>query len=243
MNCAIACTSFRCFRERGLFGLRRCRMRSAQLILLAALAAAVAVPASAGQPLRPAVPPEIGVAPLVGPVWGAYRCARGPVYNFYYDAYYGEEPPALHRGYAYRSYYRYTAYRRLPRTYFCVKPRLGSKSPTRRFLCLVLDRTSPWSATRIPEPGPATFHPASVFEPGFGRWRYRQRPFPAARREIMNRNMFSTNLAYRRIRRGFVLRTATLGLSRRRLRSARLFLPEQISCRTRLSRSSIPTCG
>ena len=32
----------------------------------------------------------------------------------------GEEPPALYRGYAYRPYYRYSAYRRLPRTYFCV---------------------------------------------------------------------------------------------------------------------------
>ena len=95
-------------------------MRSAQLIVVAAMAAAVTAPAAAGQVPYPAIPPEIGVAPFIGPTWDAYRCARGPVYNFYHDAYYGEEPPALYRGYAYRPHYRYTAYRRLPRTYFCV---------------------------------------------------------------------------------------------------------------------------
>ncbi|MET4152938.1 hypothetical protein [Bradyrhizobium sp. RT7a] len=57
---------------------------------------------------------------FIGPTWDAYRCVEGPVYNFYHDAYYGEEPPALYRGYAYRPYYRYSAYRRLPRKYFCV---------------------------------------------------------------------------------------------------------------------------
>ena len=30
-------------------------------------------------------------------------------------------PPALYRGYAYRPYYRYTAYRVIPRTYFCTE--------------------------------------------------------------------------------------------------------------------------
>lgn len=93
-------------------------MRNARLILIAALAALLAPSAHAGR-RWPAVPPEIGVAPIVGPVWTAYRCSDG-AYNFYHDAYYGEEPPALYRGYAYRPYYRYTAYRRLPRTYFCV---------------------------------------------------------------------------------------------------------------------------
>ncbi|WP_456618911.1 hypothetical protein [Bradyrhizobium sp. P5_C12] len=95
-------------------------MRSARLIVVAAMAAAVTAPAAAGQVPYPAIPPEIGVAPFIGPTWDAYRCAQGPVYNFYYGAYYGEEPPALYRGYAYRRHYRYTAYRRLPRTYFCV---------------------------------------------------------------------------------------------------------------------------
>ncbi|MET4479501.1 hypothetical protein [Bradyrhizobium sp. F1.13.3] len=54
------------------------------------------------------------------PTWDTYRCAEGPVINFYHGAYYGEEPPALYRGYAYRPHYRYSAYRRLPRKYFCV---------------------------------------------------------------------------------------------------------------------------
>lgn len=92
-------------------------MRGVWFVLLAILIAAG--PARAGGPY-PAIPPEIGVAPFIGPTWDAYRCAEGPVYNFYHGAYYGEEPPALYRGYAYRPYYRYSAYRRLPRTYFCV---------------------------------------------------------------------------------------------------------------------------
>ena len=60
------------------------------------------------------------VAPFIGPTWDIYRCAEGPVINFYHGAYYGQEPPALYRGYAYRPHYRYSAYRRLPRKYFCV---------------------------------------------------------------------------------------------------------------------------
>jgi len=97
-------------------------MRSVMLIaaLAAACAAGIALPAHAGE-LVPVVPPEIGVAPRIGPVWLGYRCSAGPVYNFYHGAYYGEEPPALQHGYAYRPYYRYTAYRKLPRTYFCVE--------------------------------------------------------------------------------------------------------------------------
>ena len=95
-------------------------MRNACLIAVAAIAAALATPVCAGEWL-PAIPPEIGVAPRVGPAWATYRCSLGPVYNFYHGAYYGEEPPALYRGYAYRPYYRYAAYRRWPRTYFCVE--------------------------------------------------------------------------------------------------------------------------
>jgi len=68
----------------------------------------------------PAIPAEVGVAPRIGGAgWAPYRCAFGPVYNFYHDAYYGGEPPALYLGYAYRPYYRYTAYRVAPRTYLC----------------------------------------------------------------------------------------------------------------------------
>jgi hypothetical protein len=92
-------------------------MRCALSVIFATLM--VAAPAHAGGPY-PAVPPEIGVAPFIGPTWDGYRCADGTIYNFYHDAYYGEEPPALHRGYAYRPYYRYSAYRRWPRKYFCI---------------------------------------------------------------------------------------------------------------------------
>ena len=92
-------------------------MRSMYFFVVATLIAATS--AQAGGPY-PAVPPETGVAPSIGPAWDAYRCAQGPVINFYHGAYYGEEPPALYRGYAYRPYYRYRAYRKLPRTYFCV---------------------------------------------------------------------------------------------------------------------------
>lgn len=84
--------------------------------------AAMAAPAHADE-RWPAIPAEVGVAPLIaGAGWAPYRCAFGPVYNFYHDAYYGGEPPALHRGYAYRPYYRYAAYRVVPRTYFCDAP-------------------------------------------------------------------------------------------------------------------------
>ncbi|WP_247397754.1 hypothetical protein [Bradyrhizobium sp. 76] len=88
------------------------------VVLLAALVATP--PARAGGQPYPVVPPEVGVAPFIGPTWDTYRCAEGPVINFYHGAYYGQEPPALYRGYAYRPHYRYSAYRRLPRKYFCV---------------------------------------------------------------------------------------------------------------------------
>ena len=95
-------------------------MRSMILVAAILAAATIAPRAQAGE-LWPAIPPEIGSAPRIGPVWTDYRCSGGPAYNFYHDAYYGEEPPALRRGYAYRPYYRYSAYRKLPRTYFCVE--------------------------------------------------------------------------------------------------------------------------
>ncbi|MGY4370844.1 hypothetical protein ACVW1A_006909 [Bradyrhizobium sp. LB1.3] len=55
-------------------------MRSAWLVLLAALIATT--PARAGGPPYPAVPPEVEVAPFIGPTWDTYRCAEGPVTNF-----------------------------------------------------------------------------------------------------------------------------------------------------------------
>jgi hypothetical protein len=98
-------------------------MRNALALVIAAAlnatGAAIAVPAQAHE-RWPVIPAEIGVAPRIDGVgWAPYRCAVGPVYNFYHDAYYGGEPPALYLGYAYRPYYRYTAYRVLPRTYVC----------------------------------------------------------------------------------------------------------------------------
>jgi hypothetical protein len=91
-------------------------MRGAWLVFATLI---IGCPAQAGGPY-PAVPPETGVAPFLGPTWDGYRCVGGPVNNFYHGAYYGEEPPARYRGYAYRPYHRYGAYRRHPRTYFCV---------------------------------------------------------------------------------------------------------------------------
>jgi hypothetical protein len=77
-------------------------MRRAGVLLATLIAAA---PARAGGPYQ-AVPPEAAVAPFVGPTSDAHRCAEGPVPNFYQGAYYGEEPPAIYRGYAYRPHDR-----------------------------------------------------------------------------------------------------------------------------------------
>jgi hypothetical protein len=87
---------------------------------LAAVAVPLAVPAQAHDHWA-VIPAEIGVPPVVGDAgWLPYRCNDGPVYNFYHGAYY-REPPALYLDYAYRPYYRYTAYRVIPRTYLCAR--------------------------------------------------------------------------------------------------------------------------
>jgi hypothetical protein len=66
----------------------------------------------------PVIPEEIGIrAPPARLAWIPFRCSNGPAYNFYHNAYYARQAPALYRGYAYRPYYRYTAYRVIPRTY------------------------------------------------------------------------------------------------------------------------------
>jgi hypothetical protein len=97
-------------------------MRHALALVTAALVAAATAfpgPALAGE-RWPDIPPELGIgAPIDGVVLIPYRCSDGPVYNFYHDAYYGGQPPAIYRGYAYRPHYRYAAYRVIPRTYFC----------------------------------------------------------------------------------------------------------------------------
>ncbi len=96
-------------------------MRTASALTIAAALAAIAAsfpgPAQARDRWAD-VPAEIGVPPAGPAGWLPYRCSDAPVYNFYHGAYY-HEPPALYLGYAYRPYYRYTAYRVYPRTYFC----------------------------------------------------------------------------------------------------------------------------
>lgn len=67
----------------------------------------------------PAIPPEIGVSSPAAYGWIPYRCVVRPVANFYHGAWYGGEPPAIYRGVAYRPFYRYAAYRVMPRIYYC----------------------------------------------------------------------------------------------------------------------------
>jgi hypothetical protein len=98
-------------------------MRNARALISAAVlaAAAAAFPRAAQAHDRwPVIPAELGTgSPIDGDVLIPYRCSDGPVFNFYHGAYYGGQPPAGFLGYAYRPYYRYAAYRVIPRTYFC----------------------------------------------------------------------------------------------------------------------------
>jgi hypothetical protein len=71
------------------------------------------------QDIWPAIPPEIGIGSPAAYGWIPYRCVVRPVANFYHGAWYGGEPPAVYRGVAYRPFYRYSAYRVMPRTYYC----------------------------------------------------------------------------------------------------------------------------
>jgi hypothetical protein len=93
------------------------------LVLTAAALAAIAQSSSGPAQARafwPDVPYEIGVRRIGGVGLVPWRCSDGPAQNYYHGAYY-DVPPALYRGYAYRPYYRYTAYRVIPRTYFCTE--------------------------------------------------------------------------------------------------------------------------
>lgn len=95
------------------------RYASVSQAALAAIAIFLSFPAQAGE-RRPVIPAEIGIGPP--PASYAlipFRCSDGPADNFYHGAWYGGEPPALYRGHAYRPYYRYSAYRTVPRTYLC----------------------------------------------------------------------------------------------------------------------------
>jgi hypothetical protein len=97
-------------------------MRHALVLMIAAAVAAIAVPpALAGERgpiILPVIPYEFGVASPGRVGWFPYRCSGGPVHNFYHGAFY-PEVPALHDGFAYRSYYRYTADRKIPKKYLC----------------------------------------------------------------------------------------------------------------------------
>jgi hypothetical protein len=69
----------------------------------------------------PAIPPELGIHSPAGYGWVPYRCADWPVANFYHNAWYAHQAPAVYGNYVYRPFYRYTAWRVLPRTYYCVQ--------------------------------------------------------------------------------------------------------------------------
>jgi hypothetical protein len=97
-------------------------MRNALVLIRAAVLAATAAafPAAAQAHDRwPVIPGELGPGVPIDGDWIPYRCSDGPVFNFYHGAYYGGQAPAVFLGYAYRPYYRYAAYRVIPRTYLC----------------------------------------------------------------------------------------------------------------------------
>src|ERR1700743_1728331 len=70
---------------------------------------------------RPAIPPALGIRSPAGYGWVPYRCADWPVANFYHNAWYAHQTPAVYGNFVYRPFYRYTAWRVLPRTYACVQ--------------------------------------------------------------------------------------------------------------------------
>jgi hypothetical protein len=87
---------------------------------LVATAAISSLPAQALDRLFLVTPEEIGVGPPPARyTWIPFRCTDGFADNFYHGAWYAGQPTALYRGRAYRPYYRYTAYRAVPRTYLC----------------------------------------------------------------------------------------------------------------------------
>jgi hypothetical protein len=97
-------------------------MRNAWTLLTVTVLATAVMPLSpaSAQALWPAIPAEIGVSQIGRAGWFPYRCSAEPAHNFYHNALY-YEAPAVHLGYAYRPYYRYTAWHVIPRTYSCVE--------------------------------------------------------------------------------------------------------------------------
>ena len=90
------------------------------LAFAAILAAITTLPPAQAGSLRPDVPAEIGVRRIGELGLVPIRCVDGPADNYYHGAWY-DVPPALYRGHVYRPYYRYTAYRVIPRDYFCTE--------------------------------------------------------------------------------------------------------------------------
>lgn len=84
--------------------------------LQVACTAVLGLPAKAREPV-PVIPPELGVQSPALRDLVPYGCVPF-TYNFYHGTNYAE-PPATYRGYAYRYYYRYSAYRKAPLTYVC----------------------------------------------------------------------------------------------------------------------------
>ena len=96
-------------------------MRHASVLVATLVATSVllSLPAQAQQFFL-VTPEEIGVGPPPARyTWIPFRCSDGPAANFYHGAWYAGQPTALYRGRAYRPYYRYSAYRAVPRTYLC----------------------------------------------------------------------------------------------------------------------------
>jgi hypothetical protein len=86
-------------------------------IFAALLAATLSAPLQAGT-FQPDVPDETGIR-LTGHVKPLpFICSGAPVRNRYHGALY-DRPPAVYLGFAYRPYYRYAAWRVVPRRYFC----------------------------------------------------------------------------------------------------------------------------
>jgi len=88
--------------------------------VLVATAAISSPPAQAQQPLLRVTAEERGTGPPPARYgWIPFRCTDGPADNFYHGAWYAGQQTALYIVKAYRPYYRYTAYRAVPRTYLC----------------------------------------------------------------------------------------------------------------------------
>jgi hypothetical protein len=97
-------------------GRREMRFLATVVALQVGCASAFLAPVAAREPV-PVIPPELGVKSTTARVVAPYYCEPF-AFNFYHGTNYAELP-ATYRGYAYRYYYRYSAYRRVPLTYVC----------------------------------------------------------------------------------------------------------------------------